>query len=549
MFPFHNDDVTVIREGFIERKSSNDTDYQRLWAVLYSNKKMECKVNPAASTLVINDRNLLTIKDIERKSPTTFELKSTKAIWTLQCQNEDECDEWFGIILSLDTDDDAPCTSLVNCIDSGLSRLYYKKGHGARYVNSDGVGLFAEFCINNGFDDESIIEELDPEYKDDCALLEFDANFPVHFDGTERNQNIYIFDLLFGLYQMHVNVHAATPKNDVPKGIYQVDLSVFEDSEQLCDRHPDELPITERCTATKRLCAALLYFHALSTSMILNEEEKKALFVEFSQEVYKSLLSDSIHFVKEHERDIKRVHIEWTEMYGLPKCPASKCAQITRHYTRGRRRDCDQGLINEDDAIYNLYETAYDRLHHFLFHLFEIGMRVDTQTMTQRVEDEEEKEMNFEGVTVDKWFAAERDLVNLQREECQLQIDQYEDPKNKFMIQTVSEKGGFTLLDALFQRLLTGRAMRDSILCNDCSPVRNKLIYGGLKHQQKSLHRIKDYFEENSFDSECIEMDIEDMIDSNIQNFIQNQATIQMMDDFIRSINGMFVISFVLWYV
>ena len=561
MFAFSKDDVTVIREGFIERNDSNDTDYKRLWVVLYSNKQIECKVNPAASTLAINDRNLLSIKSIERKSPTTFEVKSMERIWTLRCQNEDECDEWFGIMLSLDDDDDdAPCTSLMNCIDSGLSRLYQKKGYGARYVNSDGVGLFAEFCIINGFDDESIIEELDPEYKDDCALLEFDANFPVNFDGTGRNQNIYIFDLLFGLHQMHANVHAVAPMDVVPNGIYEVDLSVFDDSEQRCKRHSDDLPITERCAATKRLCAALLYFHALTTSNVLNEEEKKALFVEFSQEVYKSLLEDSIHFVKEHERDIQQVHTEWTEMYGLPKCSVSKCVHITRHYTRGRRSGSDQDLTRVDDAIYTLYQTAYDRLHHFLFHLFDVGIRVDTQSIARRIQVEEQKEMDFEGVAVDKWFAAERDLIKLQREECKLQIEQYEDPNNKFTIQTVSEKGGSTLMDALFQKLRTGRAIQESIWCDECirifgwvqsvnvvhPHVSDRMNSGGFKAYKEALRRMREYFEENAFDSECIEMDIEDMVDSNISNLIQNPATIQTMDAIIRTINGMFLVSFVL---
>ena len=43
------------------------------------------------------------------------------------------------------------CSSLVTFIDHGLQSVYNKLG--INYLNDDGVGIFAAFCILNGFDD------------------------------------------------------------------------------------------------------------------------------------------------------------------------------------------------------------------------------------------------------------------------------------------------------------------------------------------------------------------------------------------------------------
>ena len=287
----------------------------------------------------------------------------------------------------------------------------------------------------------------------------------------------------------------------------QLDLSIFDDCQSYCQRGLVQVPLTESCAHIKRLCTASMYSHKIKTSTTLNDEDKRALLVEFNKEIYLCLLDDSIHFVKEHDNEIKRVHTEWTEKYGVPKCSVSDCAQTARHCARKREERKEE----IEDSVYSFYESIYDQLHHFVFHLFEIGMRVEMPSMTEHTE--EEKEVNLDGVIVDKWFAAERNRIRLRREECKLNLNQSEEANNKYMIQIVSGKEGqVTLMDALFQKLLES-----------------------IKIQRKALQRIREYFEKNAFDSDCIEMDIEDVTDSNIWNFIQHQATVQTMSDFIRS--------------
>ena len=304
--------------------------------------------------------------------------------------------------------------------------------------------------------------------------------------------------------------------------ITDIDWCIYEHPTSQCLHSPADIPLTERCSALKRLCTASLHFDAIKC---LNMEEmtKKMLWVEFNEELYRNALEDTIHLVTKHDNDIQQIQREWTEQYGLPKCSISECTKTERHYSRDRRERKKKRNNGEEDALYAFYQSVHDRAHHFLFHLFDIGMRVETQSVAQGAEDEEEKEPNSEGVAVDKLFAAERDQIRTQREEYKVHLDRLKEGSNKFTIHTVSEqegKGGVTLMDALFQKLSEN-----------------------IKVQEESLHRLRVYLEDNSFDSECIEIDIEDIVDSNISNLVQNQAVLQTMAGFIRSTNSMVALS------
>ena len=158
-----------------------------------------------------------------------------------------------------------------------------------------------------------------------------------------------------------------------------LNLKVFEHPNTECRYAPDGTAITEKCAHTLRLCTASWYFETLKTSPKMDEAARRALFVEFNEEVYHSVLDDTAHFIKEHGDDILRVHNEWTEQYGFPTCTVSECAQTQRHYGRRSRESVDA----DDHALYLFYESLYDRIHHFIFHLFEVGLRVEASSLME----------------------------------------------------------------------------------------------------------------------------------------------------------------------
>ena len=92
------------------------------------------------------------------------------------------------------------------------------------------------------------------------------------------------------------------------------------------------------------------------------------------------VVDDTTRLIQEHSDDVQQLYSEWTQKYGASKCTVSDCAKSTRHYGRGRReRLKSKGKTNEDDddGFYPFYESIYDRVHNFVFHLYDIGLRVD----------------------------------------------------------------------------------------------------------------------------------------------------------------------------
>ncbi len=244
----------------------------------------------------------------------------------------------------------------------------------------------------------------------------------------------------------------------------------------------------------------------------MDDSAKRSLLVEFNEEVYKSVLDDTAHFIKEHSADIEVVRSEWTLLFGFPRCSVSECAKTRRH--RGRRRRTEPETVGDVDAVYLFYESLYDRVHNFVAHLFEVGLRVDTAALMETVK--EEKEDDAAGLTVDKLLAAERDLIASKKAKSGLQFD--DDEGTKYTIQSAAEQEGVTLLDAVLQKV---------------AEMEMEQI------QRKRLLDLHSFLRDDGFESDSIEMDIEDVDDSNIANVLRNDAAIQSISEFMRSVNCM----------
>ena len=74
-------------------------------------------------------------------------------------------------------------------IDQGLENYYNQKG--VRYLNDKGIGKFAEWADENGYDSDTIKEDLDMIDPGDSSIIEFDDNFPTDKEGDERLEEIF----------------------------------------------------------------------------------------------------------------------------------------------------------------------------------------------------------------------------------------------------------------------------------------------------------------------------------------------------------------------
>ena len=117
----------------------------------------------------------------------------------------------------------------------------------------------------------------------------------------------------------------------------------------------------------------------------------------------------------------------------------------------------------------------------------------------------EAKEEAENGVLVDRAFAAIHNRIRSQRKQCNLNLDRMD-----------GDKDGTTLTDFLFQIFSAQKVIEESV-----------------------LNRMKLFFIQNDYDSDCIEMDLEDVDDSNIRALFDNKMILEMMAKFIHHITCM----------
>ena len=285
-----------------------------------------------------------------------------------------------------------------------------------------------------------------------------------------------------------------------------IDLTVFDDAGIFCHETMTLGTITNRCSALSRLCAASMYYHYVleSPSKLDNE------FIRFMQEIYHFVLDDTAHLVKTHGDNIQQIRCDWVDAYGFPKCVVSECTKTTRHYERERGdRESENPDISEDDALHSFYEAQFDLVHHFIFHLYDVGMRVDAASVRLDGGSVIQQTIESPGVTMDVQFARERDAIRSRRKECKQDLTHFESANNKFTIPIAFRSGNVTERDALCLKL--------------------------EDHRQVNLERICLFLEHNHYDTDCIEMDLEDSADSNLFPLIEDSSFARLILLFIKT--------------
>ena len=125
--------------------------------------------------------------------------------------------------------------------------------------------------------------------------------------------------------------------------------------------------------------------------------------------------------------------------YLLKECKMDICTVTTviaRHYRLEIQEEADNNN-NNDDSIYPFYIDCFDRLHHHIFHLDKIGMRVSISNDDQGDVDEdikkEQKESEDE-IATDAAFKKMKEMIFTQRDQFRSNrsIKRYESNNNKF---------------------------------------------------------------------------------------------------------------------
>lgn len=291
-----------------------------------------------------------------------------------------------------------------------------------------------------------------------------------------------------------------------------LDLEIFRNFLIQCNRITTNVLLTEQCTALKRLCTASRYYDMLESSK-MSVDGRKSIFVEFNQDVYGCILDDTLHLLKVHSNDVPQIRSEWVSQYGFTDC--TDCIMMNG---RGRRRR--QNDENEpEDGLFEFYQNLQDRIHFFIFHSFDMGLREHSEVLhdgndMNNVQNDEPGE----GMMMDAIFGRERCQITSRRSVARFTMDHVQDVYNNFTTSISADGEAVTLRDALFKRLYS---LQESM-------------------RQLNVHSFLLELLRNGFDSDAMELDLKNKGGSNLENIYQNLHVMEIISQFMDSINCMY---------
>eukprot|EP01084_Bolivina_argentea_P205253 350678_1 len=248
--------------------------------------------------------------------------------------------------------------------------------------------------------------------------------------------------------------------------------------------------IIANCLCLKRISVGLEYYKILCNQQTTNivssqyhQRSGKQKFAEFCIETYRCFLDDFIHILKHHNNHLKQIATELIDEYGFESCDIIKCNQMKRHY---RINSNDNHLV--EDPYYAFYEQCYDRLHHFIFHLYDIGARVDKQFATRT-----------NSLCINDEFAKIRNIITTKRK---FDIDRYNCKNNKYNLY-INDKHfdvNITFLEGMYQHCLHSH---DAVTDDE-------------------IIALDKYFQDNEYDTDAVQADLIDCC-SNIATFVMKR--------------------------
>ncbi len=96
----------------------------------------------------------------------------------------------------------------------------------------------------------------------------------------------------------------------------------------------------------------------------------------FTKEIYLLLIDDYIHIITKHSNDLNQIYNLMIEKYNIKKCIFNKCLSAIRHHRNRLNDNIEQINENECDLEFIFYKNILDSIHCYLFHLYDVGLRI-----------------------------------------------------------------------------------------------------------------------------------------------------------------------------
>eukprot|EP01083_Nonionella_stella_P055838 147208_1 len=224
----------------------------------------------------------------------------------------------------------------------------------------------------------------------------------------------------------------------------------FESDSRMCIKRGDNTSsIIDKCECLQRIRVAMKHFDLLSDGDGKGDENKE-IFVSFCNETYKNkhLLDDYCHVIKEHSNDLNQIKDELIDKYQFDACDVNQCHKVKRYYGRRKQQRQEEKTENDaldDDNAYRFYVDLFDQLHHFIYHLYDVGLRTE---VVQNEPDDDGKEIDLS--SIDRAFAERIQIISQKTEQCP-DDDRFRSFNNKYTLQTQVDEPKHQVISSLLQ--------------------------------------------------------------------------------------------------
>ena len=279
--------------------------------------------------------------------------------------------------------------------------------------------------------------------------------------------------------------------------------------------------IINNCQYLSRVLGAIKYTQSLHQNME-NEATKAVAMEMYINEEYRTCLDDYNHIITTHSDHLEDIYQQ------LHKCKLSNCFMAKRCNNNDRRRDHQKSHNNNIDADENFKANFYfdllDRIHFWLHHQFDVGMRVQMDIMRYK-DDGDYFTDNTQVAEADREFEKMKQEIILKRDEYKMeqskgyQHDKYTLHVQKREYRAENGDDGQTFIDSILQQL-----------------QQEKIAV-------KTIESFTSFMEQEEYDSDAIIADInhitQDLHDSNIMQCFKNQSFCEFMQALSYDMNRM----------
>ena len=225
--------------------------------------------------------------------------------------------------------------------------------------------------------------------------------------------------------------------------------------------------------------------------MFIGNVIDKDEFIQFCQEIYKDLLDDYCHFIQNHDHQLRNIRNSLIAQYQLKDCDIYSCKTIQRHYRSNT--ETTTPITIDTDLICSFYMDCFDRIHHQIYHLHKLGLRIEEIS-----DDTQHDNVDEESAVVDKAFKRIKELIFKKRERFgSNRIQRLQNKHSKFNLSveiTQLELDGVCFLDGIYDILKENKTLRDFLQSHEYdSDAFIEDLSGTISENTSNLFKISRY--------------------------------------------------------